>query len=668
MSAAAIDRVTMIMTGRTTVILRQFVAAALAAFVYSVDLRSGFDVSIAVLYALVLLIGGIGQSPLVIRIWMGICAGLAVLSFLLVHWHDPDIGSVLRLLFALVAVAITGALLTSRFNIEAMRAQVEHSREELRIFADSVPQLLWAAYPDGRYYFLSRQFTEFTGVSREQAIRDQNWTDTIHPDDREAFLEEMRAAYRDESEMRAYFRVRSRAGDYCWMYWVAAPYRIPETGRIHRWYGGCANVDAQFKAQETIRELNHTLERRVEERTEELMQSEWRYRSLFQDRNIGVIELDLSRAKQSLDKLRGDGLRDFHAHFAARPDEFEAMLLSIRTLDLNRTYRDMLGFDDDSVRELLGHSPGENRMGGRAILIRVLEAIFSGEESIGGTATIRDRAGRKLAIAYAINLSPAGIAFCTVVDISERERAHELLLQAQKEMARANRVATVGALSVSLAHELNQPIASMSVDVETGLRALNAPKVDRDLMARLLDRLSRNTQRLAGIVQKTRSRVTGRSQTAASVDLCELARETVQLLAPDAASREASLHLDCDSDIPRVEGDPVEIQQVLVNLIVNALDAMAGQRIEHSRVGIALRADGDMVRATVSDTGPGIPDDLADAIFQPFFTTKPDGVGMGLQICRWTIEAMGGDLKVGNGPEGGAQFTFSLIAEEPRRI
>ena len=651
------------MSPRTLHIFRQCIAAALSASVFAIDLRAGFDVSIAVLYALGLMIGAFGASPARIRTWMAIVGTLAVASFLLVHASDPDLGSVLRLLFALVAVAITGLLLISRNRIETMRATIEHSREELRIFADSVPQMLWATYPDGYCYFLSRQFTEFTGMPREVAIGEQNWTETIHPDDRPGFLAEMEAAYQKGTEFRAYFRIRNRDGGYCWMHWVAAPYRRPGSGKIHRWYGGCANVDSQFKAQETVRRLNHTLERRVEERTAELMRTEWRYRSLFQDRNIGVLELDFAVARKRLEQLRSEGVGNFQSYFAARPDQLEELLLATHAVEINETYRTMLGYDSDSAEDLLIHSPGENRLGGRAVLIRVLQAVFDRQDSISGTANIRTRQGAPIVIAYAINLSESGSAFCTVVDITARERAHELLLKAQNEMARASRAATVGALSVSLAHELNQPIASMSVDVETARRAIEQPAFDRDRMVRVIDRISRNTQRLAGIVQQTRSRVSGRVQTPAPLNLCELARETATLLERDASGRSASLHVRCDHKVPLVEADPVEIQQVLVNLIVNALDAMAELPAELSRVEIAVtRAGEDTVKVTVSDSGPGIPEETIDTIFQPFYTTKVDGVGMGLQICRWTVEALGGDLKVRNRPGGGAEFAFTLIA------
>lgn len=651
------------MSSRTWLFLRQGVAAVLALLVLSIDLRAGFDVSIAVLYAIVLLVAAFGQSPRLIRLWMTSCGVLALGSFLCVHWSDPDLGSVLRLLFSLVAVAITGALLIGRHKLESMRTEVEHSREELQIFADSVPQVLWATYPDGRCYFLSRQFTEFTGVSREAAIREQNWTDTIHPEDRLGFLAEMEEAYRTETDFRTYFRVRSRDGDYYWMYWMAAPHRLPETGRVHRWYGGCANVDSQFKAQETIRQLNHTLEQRVEQRTEELVRAQWRYRSLFQDRNIGVLELSFTEAKAHLDILRKNGVKDLHDHFVDHPDDLEQMLLSVRILDLNETYRSMLGFSDAPREELLEPSPGENRLGGRPVLIRTLHAYFNLQDSIAGTANIRTRTGSLLVVAYAINLSESGTAFFTVVDITERERAHELLLKAQNEMARASRVATIGALSVSLAHELNQPIASMSMDAATVLRELKKPDSDRDRMAQIVDRLSRNTMRLAAIVDRTRNRVSGRERTLAPLDLCTLARETASLLERDAAARGATLHVHCSGNAALVEADPVEIQQVLVNLTMNALDAMSDQTLDASRVDIAVTGTGeDRVRVSVSDSGPGIPDDQIEQIFQPFYTTKPDGVGMGLQICRWTIEALGGDLAARNRPEGGAEFEFTLMS------
>lgn len=650
------------MSPKAVIIARQMLAAVLATAVFAVDLRHGFDVSIAVLYALVLVVAALGRTPRIIWAWMGVCFALAVSSFVVVHWSSPDLGSVLRLLFALVAIAITGLLLIGRYRLDQMRREVEHGREELQVFADSVPQMLWAAHPDGQCYFLNRRFCDFTGITMEEGLQDAGWTRPIHTEDRPGFLQQMEEAIRSGTEFRSYFRVRGRDGEHYWVYWVAAPYRMPGSDSIHRWYGGCANVDAQFKAQETIRELNHTLERRVEERTEELMRTRWRYRSLFQDRNIGVIEIDFAEAIKRVESLGLAGSPDLESHFEEDAEGLDAILRTTRVLEFNETYARQLGFDGGS-EDLVARSPGENRFGGRKVLIRLLDAFMGDRSGFSATADMRNRNGEQITIAYAANLSDDDTAFITVVDITERQRAHELKLAAQSEMARANRVATVGALSVSLAHELNQPIASMSVDVETGMRTLEKEVIDRKMLVRTLSRIGRNTERLSGIVQRTRSQVSGRQQALAPLDLCSLAQETAVLLDRDISNRGARLQVKCGAHVPKVEGDMIEIQQVLVNLVMNALDAMAAQPVNESEIFITVdSAEPGVATVTVADTGPGIPDDAMGRIFQPFFTTKPDGIGMGLQICRWTIEALGGDLRVRNRPEGGAEFTIRLLA------
>ena len=191
-----------------------------------------------------------------------------------------------------------------------------------------------------------------------------------------------------------------------------------------------------------------------------------------------------------------------------------------------------------------------------------------------------------------------------------------------------------------------------------------AARVTADGFALKLERLARTAQRVADIVHRTRENIVVGRRVARTLDLARLIRQTRDLLEDDLRRSDITLRVDCPASDLDVRGDPVELQQVLVNLINNAADAMREQAERRIVTVSASRAD-ETVTVTVSDTGPGIAEEHYEKLFQPFFTTKATGIGMGLQICRAAIEAAGGTLVAENGPSGGARFSFTLLRPEP---
>jgi C4-dicarboxylate-specific signal transduction histidine kinase len=267
--------------------------------------------------------------------------------------------------------------------------------------------------------------------------------------------------------------------------------------------------------------------------------------------------------------------------------------------------------------------------------------------------------GRKIPVYFTVTRLPDGLHLSSHVDLSDQERTEAMRRATQAELARANRVATVGAFSASIAHELNQPIASMLIDSQTGLRLVGREKPDVDTLGRILLRIERNAQRVAGIVQRTRENIVGGRRSVAEIDVCRLASDTRTLLDHDLKRASVELEIVCEEGVPTIKGDPIELQQVFVNLVSNAADAMRDQDGPR-RITLEILAEAEAVRVRVADTGPGIAEENIEKLFEPFFTTKPTGIGMGLQICRSAVEAMGGQLTAYNLPEGGACFLFDL--------
>jgi len=237
------------------------------------------------------------------------------------------------------------------------------------------------------------------------------------------------------------------------------------------------------------------------------------------------------------------------------------------------------------------------------------------------------------------------------------------------EITHAGRVSMMGQLASGLAHEINQPLAAILRNAEAAELYMQHPSPDLDEIRAILADIRADDERAAQIIQRMRSLLKRRTLETRRLDVRSLVDEVAALVRVDAAARDVKLELDVPGDVPDVRGDRVHIQQVLLNLVFNGMDALHGARLEHRRVGVTARAHATsgarILEIGVDDAGPGIPTDRLAHIFDPFFTTKPNGMGMGLSISRTIVEAHGGRIWAENKSGGGAAFRFTLpIAEE----
>ncbi|MBW9116903.1 PAS domain S-box protein [Rhizobium cauense] len=542
-------------------------------------------------------------------------------------------------------------------ELQQVRDELEISRAELVNFTDSVPQILWRADSRGDIDFFNRRYTEITGRDVQATIEQQNHADDIHPDDREQFELLFEADVLNHTEVRATFRLRHANGDYRWMSLVGRPVQFGEGSEEVRYYGGISDIHDEVASHQKVKELNETLEHRVAERTSELMRTEQRYAGLFDVSNMTFAEMDFSAADEILDAIKEAGVTDLRAYMSAHPDELARTLGAIRTTRVNEALARLMGYD--SVADLISNPPAQNADDGPEVLLRQLEMHFYGVNHIDGHTVLVGKGGRRIPVYFTVTRLADGLHLSSHVDLSERARIEEMRQAAQAEMARANRIATVGAFSASIAHELNQPITSMVFDAKTGIRMMSREKPDMEGIDRILQRMEKNALRVAGIVQRTRENLVGRRRELGWIDLYSLAIETRYLIQHDLQRSHVQLDVICATPVPGIKADPIELQQVFVNLVSNAIDAMRGQA-ESRRITIELIAREMSVGVRVSDTGPGIPEEHIQKLFEPFFTTKSTGIGMGLEICRSAVAAMGGQLTATNLAEGGACFSFDL--------
>jgi len=248
------------------------------------------------------------------------------------------------------------------------------------------------------------------------------------------------------------------------------------------------------------------------------------------------------------------------------------------------------------------------------------------------------------------------------IDITNRKKIELELQQKRNELNHINRVSTMGQLASTLAHELNQPLGAILRNAEAGELFLQGPSPDLDELRAILVDIRKDDLRAGEVIDRMRAMMKQRKAERRPLDLKLLTEEVVTLVQSDADKRHVRLSLDTDPILPLISGDRVQLQQVLVNLLLNAMDALDNNPPEKRLVMVSARAAGARVEVAVTDNGPGIAADQLTHVFDPFFSSKPDGLGMGLAISRGIIEAHGGRLWANNNKTGGATFTFTLPA------
>jgi PAS domain S-box-containing protein len=259
-----------------------------------------------------------------------------------------------------------------------------------------------------------------------------------------------------------------------------------------------------------------------------------------------------------------------------------------------------------------------------------------------------------------------GVAF--VLDLTERKRAEaearkseRRYRELQMEVAHANRVATMGQLTASIAHEVNQPIAATAINAEAALRWLGPGPPDLKEVRQALHRIVKDAKRAGDVIGRIRAIITRAPPRKDWVDMNEAIREVIELTHGEATKNGASVQTEFGDGLPRIEGDRVQLQQVVLNLIVNAVQAMCAVAEGARELFITTaRGEPNGVVVVVKDSGPGLAPASLEQLFAPFYTTKPDGLGMGLAICRSIIEAHGGRLWVTANVPQGAIFHFTV--------
>lgn len=395
--------------------------------------------------------------------------------------------------------------------------------------------------------------------------------------------------------------------------------------------------------------------------------SEARYRSIFEQSRVALWERDYSRARTLVMSLKADGIDDLRAYAKDNPGFVSHCMGLISTVAANAAAFALIG----NAAIYRGDTIGRYLVPDDAKFLDLISAIFNGETHYEGKGTIASSDGVTKLVLLTVGFPEDVASFDRVIvgmiDITEREMAQKAMFEAHAELALASKAATVGALSASLAHELNQPLGAIVVNAQTLLRWLNREPPDLQAVGRSAERIVRDSQRASDIIHNTRSMLSRQAPIWEAVSLVDLVTETRSLLDNDLARHAIAFDLTAPDDIEPINAVRIELQQVVINLVTNAIQAMSdpAQRLRQILVSVSGNDDGS-VSLRVRDTGPGMPDSVMQNLFKPFHSSKETGLGMGLAICRSMMEARGGSLTADNHVDGGAIFEMTIPREASR--
>jgi hypothetical protein len=475
---------------------------------------------------------------------------------------------------------------------------------------NTIPTTAWATRPDGYCEFLSDRWLDYAGFTHEEAVG-WNWASVIHPDDAAGLQEHWLAALADGTPVNTEARMRRFDGVYRWFLFLAQPLR-DESGNISKWFGTNVDIEDRKQAEEELRRSEAFL---AEGQRLNLSGSfAWRLDAnevTFSDQLYQIYEFE-SGAPVTLELI---GSR-VHPEDRAVVSDQQALARAGQK-DLNFEFR--LRMPDGSVKYLrtVAHAT-------------------------------KDRVGRPEMIG-------------AMQDVTERQLSEEALSTVRSELARMARVATLGALTASIAHEVSQPLSGIITNASTGLRMLGADPPNVDGALETVRRTLRDGNRASDVISKLRALFSHKSSVTEVVHLNEATREVIALLMSELQRNRVVLRSEFADDLPPVIGDRIQLQQVILNLILNASDAMSTIDNQPRRLTVKTERDGDAaVRMTVKDTGIGLDPKTADRLFDAFYTTKSGGMGMGLSVSRSIIESHHGRLWTSPDDGPGATFCFSI--------
>jgi PAS domain S-box-containing protein len=488
--------------------------------------------------------------------------------------------------------------------------QLKKSEEDSRLIVDNIPGLIALLSATGEIEVVNRQLFEYFGQTLEE-LKLWGTSDTIHPEDLPRVLEVFSRSIATGNPYEVLQRFRRWDGVYRWFSNSGSPLR-DTTGTIARWCVLLTDVDERKRAEDELRRkeaflasaqrlsLSGSFSWSLD--TNEVTFSEEAYRIFEFERDSPV----------TLDQIDG----------RIHPEDRHVLLEKVtaaRSVGESQDYQIRLLMSDSSVKYL--HTT---------------------------SSEMQDTSGRRHHIG-------------ALQDVTQRRLAEEALNKARSELAHVSRVTALGALTASIAHEINQPLSGIITNAGTCLRMLDGDPPNVDGARETARRTIRDGNRASDVIARLRALFSKREFALESIDLNEATREVIALSLNDLQRNRVIIQSELANDVALVTGDRIQLQQVILNLLRNASDAMADvqERPRHLLIRTECEDNGG-VRLTVRDTGVGLGSQNMDKIFDAFFTTKSGGMGIGLSVSRAIIERHHGRLWAEHNDGPGATFAFSI--------
>lgn len=385
-----------------------------------------------------------------------------------------------------------------------------------------------------------------------------------------------------------------------------------------------------------------------------------RYAEVYERAGISIWQEDWSAVGEAMARLRDAGVADIPAWYAARPEEARALHAQVRITDVNRHSVALMRARSD--RALIG-SLADVLPGSAATFGHWLTALDRGDEVYVNESVIHRCDGEPFDCLVTAALprqgEPFGKIIVSIVEITAYKRDQARLAEARDDIARTQRIATVGALTASIAHEVNSPLAAIASNAAACRRWLERPQPEIAEALAAAAAVIVEAERARAVIDRTRAYLQRAERIEEERDLRSLIRDALRIVEGEAHAHEISIGLDLADTLGRITCDPVQLQQALVNLMVNAIQAMS-RNTGNRHLAVTAARDGGEIRITIEDSGIGIAPENLRRIFEPFYSTKEGGMGMGLSICRTALEAHGGSLAVESTPGVGTRFIVRL--------
>ena len=530
------------------------------------------------------------------------------------NWHPSK-----NLDGKVVGVNVVAEDITERKRAEAVLAAsqkaLRESEARFRELAENMSQFAWTADHAGWIYWYNKRWHDYTGTTLEE-MQGWGWRKVHHPKHVDRVVERIRQCFETGVPWEDTFPLRSKDGSYRWFLSRALPIR-DEAGEIVRWFGTNTDITDQMDAEKALRELNETLEQRVEAETRERV----RIWNVSQDLFI-VADLDG------------------------------------KYLSVNPAWTTVLGW---SEAELLGKtSEWLLHPDDRAKTRVETQQLAAGKITQRFETRFRHKDKSYHWLSWKA-VQDEGRIYAMARDVTELKDAENKLRDAQQELAQVARRSTLAAMTGAIAHEIRQPLGAIVTNANAALRWLNRPAPDFDEVRDALKHIVTDGHRASEVIQSVRSMFSKGDHEGAPLDTNELIRETIAMASGELDAAKVTIELDLSEPLPLIPAHRGQLQQVVLNIVTNAANSMRSIDDRERLLRVRSRPfDSSGVALSVQDSGTGIPPENMGRIFDAFFSTKRDGMGMGLAICRSIVEAHGGNLSVSAGVPHGSVFHIVL--------